>query len=215
MNKGTHMYRIFVTIVSVIAIAACSSSQNYGNKVISISDIDDRPSMVVEDYKIGIGDVLAINVWKNPDLGVSAPVRPDGKISAPLVGDIVVAGLTPEDVAYDITQRLSKFIRTPSVTVIITGLASTTYISRVRVTGAVGLNSSLQHSQGMTILDAVLAAGGPNEFADTEETKLFRRVGGETVLIRIDLNSILVEGNLRDNIELMPGDTITIPERVF
>ncbi len=209
------MKMTFLIIISMIALAACSSSHNYGNKVVSISDIDNRPSVVVEHYRIGIGDVLAVRVWKNPDLDVSAPVRPDGKISVPLVGDIVVAGLSPEDVAYDITQRLAKFIRTPNVTVIITGLASTTYISRVRVTGAVGHNSSLGHSQGMTVLDAVLAAGGPNEFANAEGTMLFRRIGEETVLIKIDLNSILVEGNLRDNIELIPGDTITIPERLF
>ncbi|MCP3689859.1 MAG: sugar ABC transporter substrate-binding protein [Gammaproteobacteria bacterium] len=199
----------------MIAIAACSSSQNTGNKVISVSDVEYQTAAGIEEYKIGIGDVLTIDVWKNPDLGLSVPVRPDGKISAPLVGDIVVAGVTPEDVAYDITQRLSKFIRTPNVTVIVTGLASTTYLSRVRVTGAVVQNSSLQHSQGMTVLDAVLAAGGLNEFADAEETKLFRRAGGKTVVIQIDLNGILVEGNLRDNVALEPGDTITIPERMF
>lgn len=128
------------------------------------------------------------------------PVRPDGKISAPLVGDIVVAGLTPEDVSEIITDRLSTFVRTPNVAVIMTGLSSTAYISRVRVTGAVGQSVSLAHSQGMTLLDAVLAAGGPNEFADTEETKLFRRLDNETVLIPINLKSILNDGNLNDNL---------------
>jgi len=132
-----------------------------------------------------------------------------------LVGDVVVAGLTPEDVAEIITQRLAKFVRTPNVAVIMTELSSTTYISRVRITGAVVQSTSLQHSQGMTILDAVLAAGGPNEFADTEKTQLFRRIDNETAVISINLNSILVEGNLSDNILLMPGDTLTIPERLF
>ncbi len=209
------MIKIMMIIFSVLAITACSSNPNSGNKVVAVSDVEYQPSAAVEDYKIGIGDVLSIDVWKNPDLGLSAPVRPDGKISAPLVGDVVVAGITPEEVAEDITQRLSKFIRTPNVAVIVTGLASTTYLSRVRVTGAVVQSSSLQHSQGMTVLDAVLAAGGLNEFADADETKLFRRTGGKTVVIQIDLNSILVEGNLRDNIELKPGDTITVPERMF
>ena len=201
--------------IFVLLLSACAGGHKYANKQVSISDLKDRPVQVVNEYRIGIGDVLDIDVWKNTDLGVSAPVRPDGKISAPLVGDIIVAGLTPEEVASDITIKLSKFIRSPNVTVIMTNLLSTTYISRVRVTGAVEQNSSLDHSQGMTILDAVLAAGGPNEFADTEEVKLFRRVDGETLLIPIDLNSILVEGNLTENIELLPGDTITIPERLF
>ncbi len=198
-----------------LMLGACSTGQNYANRMISISDLNERPVRMVTEYRIGIGDVMNINVWKNPDLGVTVPVRPDGKISAPLVGDIVVAGLTPEEVAAEITQRLSRFVRTPNVAVIMTSLGSTAYISRVRVTGAVGQSVSLPHSQGMTILDAVLAAGGPNEFADPENTKLFRRVDGETVMVPVDLNSIMTEGNLAENIPLQPGDTITIPEKLF
>jgi len=209
------MKNLYSISILIFLLSACSSDRNYANKVINISDLEDRPSQIVAEYKIGIGDILQINVWKNEDLGVSVPVRPDGRISAPLVGDVMVAGQTPEEVAQVITDRLSKFLRTPNVTVIMTNLSSTTYISRIRVTGAVVQSTSLQHRQGMTILDAVLAAGGPNEFADTESTKLFRRISGETVLIQIDLNSILVEGNLLGNIILMPGDTITIPERIF
>jgi len=198
-----------------LALGACSSGPKYANKVINISELSERPSQIVKEYRIGIGDSLQINVWKNPDLGVTVPVRPDGKISAPLVGDIVVAGLTPDDVAQVITKRLSKFVRTPNVAVIMTSLSSTTYISRVRVTGAVVQSTSLAHSQGMTILDAVLAAGGPNEFADTEDAKLFRRIAEETALIPVNLKSILEEGNLTDNILLMPGDTLTVPEKLF
>ncbi len=198
-----------------LLLGACSTGQNYANRMVSISDLDERPARMVTEYRIGIGDVMNINVWKNPDLGVTVPVRPDGKISAPLVGDIVVAGLTPEEVAAEITRRLSRFVRTPNVAVIMTDLGSTAYISRVRVTGAVGQSVSLPHSQGMTILDAVLAAGGPNEFADTENAKLFRRVEGETVMVPVDLNSIMTEGNLAENIPLQPGDTITIPEKLF
>lgn len=205
----------FIPILIVLFLSACSGGPNYQNRVINISDLSDRPSQIVPEYRIGIGDSLQIDVWKNPDLGVIVPVRPDGKISAPLVGDFMVAGLTPEDVAQIITERLSKFVRTPNVAVIMTNLSSTTYISRVRVTGAVVQSTSLQHSQGMTILDAVLAAGGPNEYADTKNTKLFRRVDDETALIPVNLKSILVEGNLNDNILLMPGDTITIPEKIF
>jgi polysaccharide export outer membrane protein len=202
-------------LVFLLLLAGCSSSPKYANKVINVADITDRPTQIVSEYRIGIADTLQINVWKNPDLGVTVPVRPDGKISAPLVGDIVVAGLTPEEVAQIITERLSTFVRTPNVAIIMTGLSSTAYISRVRVTGAVGQSVSLPHSQGMTILDAVLAAGGPNEFADTDNTKLFRRNNDETVLIPIDLSSILEEGNLQENLLLKPGDTITIPERLF
>ncbi len=209
------MKNLLTGLLIACAISACSSGGNYANRVVNISDLNDRPQQIVTEYRIGIGDSLQINVWKNPDLGATVPVRPDGKISAPLVGDIAVAGRTPEEVAKVITKRLSKFLRTPHVVVIMTGLESTTYISRVRITGAVIQSSSLQFSQGMTILDAVLAAGGPGEYANTKDTKLFRRIDNETAVISIDLNSILVEGNLADNIRLMPGDTITIPERSF
>ena len=206
----------FYLITSIIfVLSACSSGQNYANRIINISDLEDRPSQIVTEYKIGIGDSLQINVWKNPDLGVTVPVRPDGKISAPLIGDLLVAGFTPEVVAQDIESKLKKYIRTPQVAVIMTALSSTEYLSRVRVTGAVVNNLSINHRQGMTVLDAILDAGGPNEFANSAKTKVFRRLKDETVVIPIDLESILTEGNLTANIILQPGDTITVPERGF
>lgn len=207
--------RIIILLLSVGFIVACANNSNYTNRVVKISDLEDRPTQIVSEYKIGIGDTLSINVWKNNDLDATVPVRPDGKISAPLIGDILVAGKAPEVVAIEIEGKLKKFIRAPSVAVIMTNLASTDYLSRIRVTGAVNQNVSLQHRQGMTILDAVLAAGGANEFANTENAKLFRRQGSETIQVPVNLDSILTEGNLAENILLSPGDTITIPEKIF
>ena len=203
------------SLILIFTLAACASDRNYANKTVEVSDLADRPSQIVSEYRIGIGDNLRIDVWKNPDLSVTVPVRPDGKISAPLIGDMLVAGSTPEIVAGDIELKLRKYIKTPQVTVIMTSLDSTRYLSRVRVTGAVAGNVSLQHQQGMTVLDAVLEAGGLNEFADASKTKVFRRIGDDTVLIPIALDQILERGNLRDNIILQPGDTITVPERSF
>ncbi len=214
-NREMKPMKLIAVFGIAVLLAACAGGQDYANKVVQISDLQDRPSQVVDTYRIGIGDSLRIDVWKNPDLSVSVPVRPDGKISAPLVGDILVAGSTPEVVASDMELLLRRYIKTPKVTVIMTSLGSTQYLTRVRVTGAVNRNVSLQHQQGMTVLDAVLEAGGPNEFADASDTRVFRRMGEETVLIPIDLDSILERGNLRDNIILQPGDTITVPERSF
>ncbi len=205
----------FLYALLFFLLAGCATDHNYSNKTVSISDLADRPSQIVDQYNIGIGDTLQINVWKNPDLGVTVPVRPDGKISAPLIGDLLVAGLTPQTVANEIESKLSEFLRTPHVAVIMTSLGSTQYLSRVRVTGAVRNSVSLNHQQGMTLLDAVLAAGGPNDFALSSEARIFRRDGSETVLIPVNLESILKQGNLADNIILSPGDTITIPERRF
>ncbi len=201
--------------ILMLVLNACASNQNYANRTINISDLDDRPTQFVAEYKIGIGDTIKINVWKNPDLSVAVPVRPDGKISAPLIGDMLVAGFTPEEVSTFIEIKLSEFIRSPNVVVIMTNLGSTEYLSRVRVTGAVRNNISLNHRQGMTLLDAILAAGGPNDFAKPSETKVFRRIDNETVLIPVDLDSLLTQGNLVENIILKPGDTITVPERSF
>ncbi len=209
------MKQIFLIGFLVLTVTACGTNYQYANRIVNIADLDDRPSQIVAEYKIGIGDTIKINVWKNPDLSVTVPVRPDGKISAPLVGELLVAGFTPEEVSNFIEVRLRKYVKTPNVVVIMTNLGSTQYLSRVRVTGAVENNVSLNHQQGMTLLDAILAAGGPNEFAKSADTKVFRRIDGETVLIPINLESLLKGGNLNENIILKPGDTITVPERIF
>lgn len=207
------MSRLYIPIL-LILLTSCSN-QNYGNKLVQVSDLEDRPSQIIETYRIGIGDNLRIDVWKNPDLSVSVPVRPDGMISAPLIGDILVAGSTPENVASDIEYKLRTYIKTPKVAVIMTSLESTQYLSRVRVTGAVNRTISLQHHQGITVLDAILEAGGINEFANASQTKVFRREGSETIMIPIKLDEVLEGGNLLYNIILKPGDTITVPERIF
>jgi len=209
------MKQIFLIGFLVLTVTACGTNYQYANRTVNIADLDERPTQIVAEYKIGIGDTLKINVWKNRDLSVTVPVRPDGKISAPLIGDVLVAGFTPEDVSAFIETDLREFIRTPNVVVIMTKLDSTEYLSRVRVTGAVNNSVSLTHRQGMTLLDAILAAGGPNDFANSSKTRVFRRIDNETILIPVDLESLLKGGNLTANIILTPGDTITVPERIF
>ena len=165
-----------------------------------------------DEYRIGVGDALSINVWRNADLSVQVPVRPDGKISVPLAGDVMVGGKTPEEVSADITSRLATFIRDPYVTVIVTDMGSDEYRSRVRVTGAVAQPVSLPYRQGMTVLDVVLEAGGVTEFANAGNATLYRRDGQR---IEIDLARILNRGDMSTNYSLRPGDVITIPERAF
>ena len=172
-------------------------------------------SKTVKEYHIGIDDTLNVNVWKNPELSVSVPVRPDGKISMPLVGDVQAAGLTPENVAALITKKLRNYIRDPNVTLMVTGLQSHEYLTRVRITGAVNNPSSLNYRQGMTVLDAVLAAGNVNDFASPNSTRLYRKINNVTRIINIHLGDILYKGKLETNIEMRPGDILTIPERIF
>ena len=172
-------------------------------------------SETIREYNIGVDDTVKINVWRNPELSVTVPVRPDGKISMPLIGDVHAAGRTPQDVAKIIQTKLKNFVRDPNVTVMVTGLMSNEYLTRLRITGAVTTPSSLNYRQGMTVLDAVLASGSINDFASPNNTKLYRKIKGKVRVISIYLGDILFKGELETNIELRPGDILTVPERLF
>lgn len=166
-------------------------------------------------YRIGVDDQLQVAVWRNPELSVSVPVRPDGRISVPLIGDVMAGGRSPEEVARDIEERLAAYVRDPKVAVILTELRSHEFISRVRVTGAVRTPISIPYRQGMTVLDAVLQAGGVNEFAAANRTRLYRRNGEHTQTLPVRLGAILGTGDLDTNVEVRPGDVITVPERAL
>lgn len=175
----------------------------------------DSQAMAVDQYHIGVDDVVTVSVWQNEELSVTVPVRPDGRISMPLLGDVQAGGLTPQQVSANIKRALEQYIRNPHVVVILEELNSHAFLSRVRVTGAVQQPMSLAHRQGMSVLDAVLEAGGVTDFASGNGTVLYRRVEGETESIRIYLEDILEEGDLSTNYALAPGDVIAIPERIF
>lgn len=170
-----------------------------------------------DDYQIGVDDMVQVSVWRNPELSVTAPVRPDGRISVPLVGDVVAGGRTPNEVAKDVQDKLATYIRDPQVTVILTELRSHEYLSRVRVTGAVRTPVSIPYRQGMTVLDAVLAAGGVTEFAAPDRSSLYRTSGSgsNAQAYEIQLDNILTNGDLTTNYRVAPGDVITVPERVL
>ncbi|MFU8831119.1 MAG: XrtA/PEP-CTERM system exopolysaccharide export protein [Wenzhouxiangella sp.] len=173
-------------------------------------------SMAIDDYLIGVDDIIEVAVWRHDDLGVTVPVRADGKITIPLIGDIQAGGRRPADVAAEAAEELSSFVRDPQVTIIVTELRSHEYLSRVRVTGAVRSPVSLPYRQGMTVLDAVLAAGGPNEFAAANRSALHRSLeNGERAAYALPLGRMLDQGDLSANHVLMPGDVITVPQRNF
>lgn len=212
--------------LGLMALAACSqnkiarkaSEPSAAATNAQTSDISSsRPSSnLVKEYRIGVDDRLKVSVWRNPDLSVEVPVRPDGYISVPLAGDVLAGGSTPLEVAGVIEARLANYIRTPKVSVILTKLESHAFLSRVRVTGAVENPLSLPFRQGMTILDLVLEAGGLTDFALGEKARLYRKkTNGGTQAYAVDLESILRKGDLNTNFSLSPGDVITIPERRF
>lgn len=202
-----------LAILTIILTAGCASDYY----ISADSDIlkTQNVSKTISVYRIGVDDTVQINVWRNPELSVTVPVRPDGKISMPLIGDVKAAGYTPPEVAETIRKRLQNYVRDPNVTLMITGLLSNEYLTRLRVTGAVKQSSSLNYRQGMTVLDAILASGGVNDFASPNNTKLYRKIAGKIRVINIYLGDILYKGQLNTNIELRPGDIITVAERLF
>jgi len=176
----------------------------------------DPAAQAVNTYRIGVDDQLQITVWHNADLSVSVPVRPDGKITVPLIGDVPAGGKTPEEVSAEIKDKLQAYVRDPQVAVILTELRSHEYLSRVRVTGAVRSPISIPYRQGMTVLDAVLAAGGTTEFAAPDRTELYRKGrDGVTTPYAVRLDKVLQQGDLATNYPVQPGDVVTVPLRAF
>ena len=193
-------------LVCCIALAGCAAKQA---EIIPPPD----DNVQISEYKIGVGDRVRVDVWRNPDLSITVPVRPDGMVSAPLIGDIQASGVTATEMAQRVKEKLSKYIRDPQVSVILLEARSTEYQSRVRVTGAVRNPTSIAYRQGMTVLDIVLEAGGLNEFAQPDNARLYRKIDGETKVYPIKLNDILQQGDLKTNYKLVSGDVITVPER--
>jgi len=204
--------KVFIIFVMLI-LGGCASDAYIAADSELLST--QNASKTIAEYRIGVDDTVQINVWRNPELSLAVPVRPDGKVSMPLIGDVHAAGYTPEEVAAHIQKRLSNFVRDPNVTLMVTGLQSNEYLTRIRVTGAVNTPSSLNFRQGMTVLDAILTSGGVNDFAAPDKTKLYRKIAGKSRVISIYLGDILYKGKLTTNIELRPGDIITVPERLF
>ena len=170
-------------------------------------------SSVAPDYRIGPGDTLQIFVWRNPELTQSVPVRPDGKISTPLVEDMVAVGKTPSQLARDIEGVLGEYIRSPQVNVIVTNPVSA--FSQVKVIGQVVDPQSLPYREGMRVLDAILAAGGLTEFAAGNRGKIVRKVDGKDTELRIKVEDLVNKGAMKHNLELKPGDVIVVPQSFF
>lgn len=165
------------------------------------------------NYMIGPGDTLQIFVWRNPELTTSVPVRPDGKISTPLVEDMVAVGKTPSQLARDVEKVLAEFIRSPQVNVIVTVPVSA--FSQVKVIGQVTQPQSLPFREGMKVLDAILATGGLANFAAGNRAKIVRRVNGKDITIKVKVANLVNKGDMSQNHELKAGDVLVIPESML
>jgi polysaccharide export outer membrane protein len=165
-------------------------------------------------YVIGPGDSLTIAVWRNPELSTSVPVRPDGRITIPLVEDMPASGKTATQLARDIEKALATYVQSPVVSVMVTGFVGP-YGQQVRVIGEATRPQALAYRENMTLLDVMVAVGGITDFADGDKASILRTVGGKSRQFGVRLTSLLRRGDLSANVEMRPGDVLVIPQSLF
>jgi len=200
------MLVLLLALASGFIMTGCSSS---GGVM-----LPDTPPKRASVYLVGPGDQLEIFVWRNPELSSNVTVRPDGRISSPLITDMDVNGLEAQVIAGLIEAELSKYIRTPRVTIIVSNFTSTVD-QQIRVIGSAGNPRVLSYREGMTLLDVMIAVQGLTEFADGDSAKLIRKEDGVDKTYLIKLDSLINKGDVTMNRAVAPGDTIIIPESRF
>jgi polysaccharide export outer membrane protein len=201
--------KLFCALLPAGLLAACA-----GGGVPVSSDLRDPARAVASsEYIIGPGDRLNIFVWRNSDISVEVPVRPDGKISTPLIDDLPALGKTPTELERDMEKALVKYIRDPVVTVVVTTFVGPAE-QQVRVTGEAARPQILAYRKNMTVLDVMIAVGGLTDFADGNAATIYRPAdGGKTYSVR--LKDLVKRGDISANVEMKPGDILIIPQSWF
>ena len=195
-------------VAAAALLTACSTLSSGG--------LPPAPATAVSSdytYIIGAGDNLNIVVWRNPDLSMSVPVRPDGKMSAPLVEELQAQGKTPVELARDVEKRLSTYVRDPVVTVLVSGFVGP-YSEQIRVVGEAARPQFLPFKQKMTLLDLMIAVGGLTDFADGNRA-IIQRASDGNKQYSVRLKDLLKRGDLSANVEMRPGDILIIPQSLF
>jgi polysaccharide export outer membrane protein len=199
--------------LAAVSITACANAKAPQLPPASFVAMQEGPG---EEYVIGPLDELTIFVWRNPELGASVQVRPDGRITTPLITDMPAVGKTPSMLSEDLKLQLSQYIQEPLVSVIVNKFAGT-FSQQVRVVGATEKPASLPYRANMTLLDAMIAVGGLSEYAAGNRAKLIRfdKESGHQREYAVKLGDLLKKGDSRANVMLKPGDVIIIPESMF
>lgn len=205
---------VFARLIALFVLASCLSMLGGCVSRPPATDLKATTAEATPGYLIGPGDDLQIYVRDNPDISVSVPVRPDGKISIPLVQSIQATGKTPAQLADDLSQRLSQYIRVPTVTVIVRSFHGA-YRQQIKVVGQAVKPQAIPYRDGMTVLDVMIDVGGLSKFAAGNKAVLVRDVDGKERRIPLKLSALLSDGEMRYNRPVRPGDTIFIPESLF
>lgn len=200
------LYRLLVACLLAVATGACSDVQ----------DAPTAPQSVAESpgYLIGPGDSLQIFVWRNPELSTTVPVRPDGRISLPLIEDLQAANKTPTELARDVEKVLAEFVQNPVVTVIVTGFVGP-FDQQVRVVGEASEPRAIPYREKMTVLDVMIAVGGLTEFAAGNRAVIVREKDHKKISYRVRLDDLLKDGDVSANVDVLPGDVLIIPQSWF
>jgi polysaccharide export outer membrane protein len=170
-------------------------------------------ALVPPDYRVGPGDTLRVYVFQNEELTSTVPVRPDGKISTPLVEDMVAVGKTPSQLARDIEKSLGVYVKNPKVNVVV--ITAISVYSQIKVIGQVKTPQALPFRDGMSVLDAVLAVGGLGQFAAGNRAHIVRTENGKQTEIKVKLEALVNSGDMKQNVLLKPGDVLVVPESRF
>ncbi|HEX8364849.1 MAG TPA: XrtA/PEP-CTERM system exopolysaccharide export protein [Allosphingosinicella sp.] len=202
--------------LSALAVAGCAGTPRTGNSLPPAPFAGSSEDNVTESYVIGPLDEIRIFVWRNEELGAQVQVRPDGRITTPLISDMVAAGKTPAQLAEDIRVALSQYIQDPLVSVMINRFQGT-FAQQVRIVGATERPASIPYRANMTLLDAMIAVGGLSEFAAGDRARLIRRdrATGQQREYDLRIARLLRRGDTSANVALQPGDVIIIPESMF
>ena len=195
-----------LTLAVVAVVAGCSGPPT--------APPVDKQNAENSEYLIGAGDMLNIFVWRNPELSSTVPVRPDGKVSTPLVEDVEAVGKTPTQLARDIEERLKKFVRDPIVTVITQNFVGD-FDQQVRVIGEAAEPRAVPYRENMTVLDVMIQVGGLTKYAAGNRAVLVRRIGGEEDTFPARLDNLIKYGDVRYNFPMQPGDILIIPQSNF
>ncbi|MDZ7803458.1 MAG: XrtA/PEP-CTERM system exopolysaccharide export protein [Thiohalophilus sp.] len=200
--RGIAVSRVLI-LTAVLALVGCGT----GHPPMS-------PEPPEHNYLIGPGDNVNIFVWRQPELSATVPVRPDGKITTPLVEDVPASGKTPTRLARDMERALKKYIRDPIVTVIVTGFVGP-YSQQIRVVGQAVNPQTIPYREDMTVLDVMIEVGGLTEFAAGNRASIVREIDGETKQFGVHLDDLIKQGEIDANVPVRPGDTLIIPESWF
>ncbi len=213
MIKPRHRASMGLSLIAAVLLGACASqkgellppSTSHGSQTASPDEYN---------YLIGPGDEVQIFVWRNPEVSQSVTVRPDGKISTPLVEDLQASGKTPTQLARDLEKALETYIRQPIVTVIVAGGIGP-YSEQIRVVGQAAKPQAIAYKRRMTLLDVMIAVGGLTEFADGNNAKIVRVVDDQQKEYLARADDLLNDGDINANVDMLPGDILIIPESWF